>query len=116
MEKPETALTELQITILDGLSDDYEDVEQLYLYANRQMQEERRLDIQLPNMLLHGRFALRELIDEIRNMLRQGFIEVKHSNDEELAPVRPPDLSLLHHYWFGVTKKGHESWKAHSER
>jgi len=27
-------LTELQFTILDGMADEYEDVEQLYLYVN----------------------------------------------------------------------------------
>jgi hypothetical protein len=39
-------------------------------------------------------------------MLREGYIEAKYSNDEELAPLRPMDLTALHHYWFGATDKG----------
>jgi len=114
MEEAKTALTELQFTILNGLADDYEDVERLYLYANRQRQEERRLDVQFPNMLLHVRFPLRELVDEIGNMLREGYIEVRYSNDVQVAPLLPPELSLLHHYWFAVTRKGQQAREARS--
>jgi hypothetical protein len=35
MATPDANLTELQFVILDGMADDYEDVEQLFLYANR---------------------------------------------------------------------------------
>lgn len=41
MEEAKAALTELQFTILDGMADLYEDVEQLYVYANRQFHEEQ---------------------------------------------------------------------------
>jgi hypothetical protein len=49
-------------------------------------------------------------------MLREGYIDVKYSNDEKLARLRPLDLSVLHHYWFGATKKGTEAWKASRSR
>jgi hypothetical protein len=42
MKNPGSKLSELQFTILDGLADDYEDVEQLYLYANRELSERNR--------------------------------------------------------------------------
>jgi hypothetical protein len=108
MEVSGTKLTELQSTILDGIADDYEDVEQLYLYANREFAEEKQVaNVQPP------RFPLRDIVDEITNMLREGYIEAKYSNDEELAPLRPLDLTALHHYWFGATNKRMHAWKAY---
>lgn len=113
MENPETKLSELQFTILDGMADDYEDVEQLYLYANREFSEEKQANIQFPRMLVQVRFPLRDLIDEIANLLREGYVEAKYSNDEQVAPLRPLDFAALHHYWFGATEKGTRAWKAH---
>jgi hypothetical protein len=115
MENSETNLTELQLTILDGMADDYEDVEQLYLYANRVPAEEEHANIRFPRMLVQVSFHLRDLVDEITNMLHQGYIEAKYSNDEEVAPLNPPNVALLHHYWFGATDKGTELWKARSK-
>jgi len=77
------------------LADDYEDVEQLYLYANREFAESAQV-----------RVPLRDIVGEITNMLREGYIEAKYSNDEELAPLRPIDFTALYHYWFGATDKG----------
>lgn len=115
MEESETKLTELQFTILNGMADDYEDVEQLYLYANREVaQEKKEADVQLPNMVLPVRFPLRDIVDEIANLLREGYIEAKYSNDEQLAPLSPVDFTSLHHYWFGSTKRGQRAWEAHS--
>ena len=53
-------------------------------------------------------------MDEITNMLREGYIEAKYSDDNELAPLRPIDFGALHHYWFGTTNKGMQAWKAYS--
>ena len=114
MENPETKLTELQFTILNGMADDYEDLEQLFLYANRDVSEEEQTHIQFPRVLVEVRFPLRDLIDEIGNLLRAGFIEAKYSNDEQVAPLRPVDFAALHHYWFDATEKGTRAWKAHS--
>jgi hypothetical protein len=91
-------LTDLQFTILNGMADDYEDVEQLYLYANEDSGE---------------RFPLRIIIDEIANMLREGYIVAKYSNNEQFAPLYPLNLSALHHYWLGATDKGTQYWKAY---
>jgi hypothetical protein len=92
-------LTELQFTILDGMADDYEDVEQLYLYAN-------------PN-LPQVRIPLRDVVDELTRMLREGYIAIKHSNNELIAPLQPVvEFTALHHYWFEATDKGTEAWKA----
>jgi hypothetical protein len=113
VEESETKLTELQFTILNGMADDYEDVEQLYLYANRDFAE-GVANVQFPRTLDQGRFPLRDIVDEITNMLRESYIEAKYSNDEELAPLRPIDFSALHHYWFGATDKGMQAWKAYS--
>jgi hypothetical protein len=114
MEESETKLTELQFTILDGMADDYEDVEQLYLYANRDFKEEEQAHVQFPRILVQAHFPLREIVDEIANMLRKGYIEAKTSNDEESAPLRPLDFTALHQYWFGATDKGKQAWKAYS--
>lgn len=110
----ELKLTELQFTILDGMADDYEDVEQLYLYANRESAQEEHANIQFPCMLVRVRFPLRQMLDEIANMLREGYIEAKISNNEEAAPLRPLDFTALHHYWFGATDRGTQAWKAYS--
>jgi hypothetical protein len=77
-------LTELQFTILDGMADDYEDVEQLYLYVN-------------PN-LPQVRIPLRDVVDELTRMLREGYIAIKHSNNELIAPLQPVEFTALHHY------------------
>jgi hypothetical protein len=115
MENSETNLTELQLTILNGMADDYEDVEQLYLYANRIRADDEHANIQFPRMLVELIVHLRDLVDEITNMLHEGYIEAKYSNDEEVAPLNPVNLALLHHYWFGATDKGAELWKARSK-
>ncbi len=113
MENSETKLTELQFTILDGMADDYEDVEQLYLFANRDFAEEERADVRFPRILVQVHFQLRDVVDEITNMLRHGYIEAKISNDEEVAPLHPLNFAALHHYWFGATDKGKQFWKAY---
>ena len=100
-------LTALQLTILRGMVDDYEDIEQLYLYANRTIVE--RGQLQVPTTSSQIRFPLRELMDEVANLLREGYIEPKYSNDEKLAPLHPVNLKVLHHYWFGPTDKGKAS-------
>ncbi len=107
-------LTELQFKILDGMADDYEDIEQLYLYANRNFDVERRLEIALPLMVIGLQFPLHDVIDELRDLLRDGLVEAKYSNDEKVAPVSRVDSALLHHYWFGATEKGWQAWKARS--
>jgi hypothetical protein len=114
MENSETKLTDLQFKILDGMADDYEDVEQLYLYANRDFAEEEHADVEFPRMLVQIRFPLRDIVDEISNMLRRGYIEAKYSNDEEFAPLHPLNVAALHHYWFGASDKGTQCWKAHA--
>ena len=49
MEQSDRRLTELEFTILDGMTDDYEDVEQLYLYANRRPAERTKLTFNFLN-------------------------------------------------------------------
>lgn len=110
------SLNELQFVILDGMADDYEDVEQLFLYANRDFAAENDARIAYPHMVLRAQYLLREIIDEIGCMLRDGFVFAKYSNDEEIAPLEPLNFSVLHHYWFGPTQKGTEAWRAHKEQ
>jgi hypothetical protein len=80
------------------MADDYEDVEQLYLYANPG----------LPQV----RWPLRDVVDEVVNMLREEYIATKYSNNEALAPLQRVNFTALHHYWFEATPKGTEAWKS----
>ena len=105
-------LTDIRFAILDGMADDYEDVEQLYLYANRDFEEQKRRNIEYPLKVLRDQYLLREIIDEISRMLRDGYIEAKYSNDQQVAPLNPVNQASLHHYWFGPTEKGKRAWKA----
>ena len=108
-------LSELQFVILDGMADDYENIEQLYLYANRDFAEEERLGIEPPRMVVRDHHPLHTIIDEIAAMLEEEYIEAKYSNDEDFAPLRPLDFAVLHHYWFGATEKGRRAWEAHRQ-
>jgi hypothetical protein len=114
MENSETKLTALQFKILDGMADDYEDVEQLYLYANRDFTGEKQANVQFPQMVVEVRFPLRDIVDEMVNMLREGYIFAKYSNDERFAPLDPLNWAQLHQYWFGATGKGTQLWKVHA--
>jgi hypothetical protein len=105
MDKVKASLTQLQFVILDGMADDYEDVEQLYLFASRDFAEEKHARIEYPHKVLRDQYPLREIIDEIAWMLREGYVEAKYSNDEEFAPLKPLDFAALHHYWFGPPRK-----------
>ena len=96
MENSETKLTALQFEILNGMADDYEDVEQLYLSANRDFSDEKQANVQFPQMVVDVRFPLRDIVNEVVNMLREGYIFAKSSNDERFAPLCPPNLALLH--------------------
>lgn len=113
MSDSDTELTELQFLILDGMADDYENIEQLYLFVNRDLVEERRLTLEFPRQIIRVRYALHTVIDVIAEMLREGYIEAKYSNDKDLAPLRSLDFAGLHHYWFGPTEKGTKLWEAH---
>ena len=87
------SLTPLQFGILNGLMDDCEDVEQLYL-------------------MLRPEYSLAAIMDGIAVLLRQGFIEIKQSSDERIAPLNPVDYGLIHHYWFSPTSRGQIAWEA----
>jgi hypothetical protein len=58
---------------------------------------------------------LREIIDEMKFMLEEGYIKPDFSNDEKVAPLGEVNLSL-HHYSFSPTKKGKEAWEMTSGR
>ena len=55
-------------------------------------------------------FPLREIVDEMKLMLAEGYIKADFSNDEKLAPLDEVSSFLFHHYWFSPTKKGKEMW------
>jgi hypothetical protein len=113
MEDSQTKLTQIQFTILDGLADDYENVEQLYLYANGEYVAGAQAEGHCPRVVIEVRFPLRDLLDGIGEMLRAGYIAVQYSDDERVARVRPVDFSALHYYWFGVTEAGKREWIAY---
>jgi hypothetical protein len=57
------------------------------------------------------RFALREIIDEMKVMVEEGYIKAHFSNDEKQAPLDNINFSLFHHYWFSPTETGKEAWQ-----
>jgi hypothetical protein len=116
MTQSDVALTELQFLLLDGMADDYEDIEQLYLFANRDLAEEKRAKIEQPHKILRDEYPLREIVDEIALMIQKEYVFAKYSNDEQVAPLSPLNTALLHHYWFGATEKGIRAWKAFQNR
>src|SRR5258708_20235247 len=89
-------MTELRFQILNAMADD---VEQIYLAANRSSLEVGSIQPQYP---------LRDIIDEINSLLQEGFIKAEFCNDPKL-PSRVPD-GLLHHYWFCPTEKARQPW------
>lgn len=76
------------------MMDDSEDVEQLYLMLRQQFT------------------PLHDVIDAVTYLLRNGFIEVSHTNDERMAPMNPIDFAMIHHYWFSPTQKRQGAWDA----
>jgi hypothetical protein len=105
-EKDEAEIAELRFNILNAMMDDCEDVEQVYLSAN-----ESRFETET-----QPQFPLREIVDEMKLMLEEGFIKPDFSNNEKLAPLGVVNLSEFHHYWFSPTKKGKEVWEMTSGR
>jgi len=101
-ERDATRTAELRFHILNVMMDDSEDVEQVYLSVNRDRFETDR----------QPEFYLREIIDEMKSMLEEGYIKTEFSNDEKLAPLGDTNSSLSHHYWFAPTQKGKEVWAA----
>ncbi len=95
-------IAELRFHILDSMMDDAEDIEQVYLSTNRD---------EFCKEPAQPRFPLREIIDEMRLMLREGYIKADISNDEKQAPLDDINLMLFHHYWFSPTKTGKEVWQ-----
>ena len=100
-EKDATEIAELRFQILDAMMDDREDVEQVYLAVNRSRFESE----------IQPQFCLREIIDEMKFMLDEGYIKADYSNNEKLAPLGDVKTSLFHHYWFSPTETGKEAWQ-----
>ena len=88
----------------------------MFLYANRDFAAENDARISRPHIVLRGQYPLREIIDEIGCMLRDGYVFAKYSNNEEIAPLESLSFSVLNHYWFGPTQKGTEAWSAYKEQ
>jgi hypothetical protein len=78
-EMDDAEIAELRFHIPDLMMDDAEDVEQLCLSANR--------DKLLKGPPQQPRFTLREIIDEMKVMLEEGYIKAHFSNDEKQAPL-----------------------------
>jgi hypothetical protein len=104
-EKDAAGIAELRFQILNAMMDDCEDVEQVYLSAN-----ENRFETET-----QPEFPLREIIDEMKSMIEEGYIKADLSNDKKLAPLDDINPSLFHHYWFSPTKQGKELWAAHAQ-
>lgn len=101
-EKDHAEIAELRFHILDSMMDDAEDIEQVYLSAN---------SAELLKRPPQPRFPLREIVDEMKFMLQEGYIRAHFSNDEKQAPLDDVNLLLFHHYWFSPTQTGKEAWQ-----
>jgi hypothetical protein len=105
-ELDDAEIAKLRFHILNVMMDDAEDAEQVYLSANR---------VGLLEEPLQPRFALRDIVDEMKLMLGDGLIKAKYSNDEKEAPLNNLNLLLFHHYWFSPTESGKEVWRLNSQ-
>jgi hypothetical protein len=101
-EMSDAEIVELRFHILGSMMDDAEDVEQVYLSANRG---------EFLKEPPQSRFALREIIDEMKFMLKEGYIKAHFSNSEKHAPLDDINFSLFHHYWFSPTETGKKAWQ-----
>jgi hypothetical protein len=116
MSEAESKLTEIQFAILDAMADDYENIEQVYLCVNRDFVKERELGLEIPLTILEvNKHLLHDVIDELADMLEEGYIKAKHSNDESVAPLGAVNPTALHHYWFGPTEKGKRAWETYRQ-
>ena len=93
-------MTDLQFQILNAMADDAEDVEQIYL--TRESLGAGSAQPQQP---------LRDIIDGVDLLLKEGYIKVEFRNDPNL-PLKVPE-GLLHHYWFSPTAEGKQAWNAY---
>jgi hypothetical protein len=105
-ELDDAEIAKLRFCILHVMMDDAEDVEQVYLSANRDV---------LFKEPLQPRFALRDIIDEMKLMLDEGYIKAHYSNDEKQAPLDNINLLLFYHYWFSPIESGKEVWRLNSQ-
>jgi len=101
--KSRPRLRDLQFEILNAMMDDPEDVEQIYLAANRNSFNARSIQPEHP---------LRDIIDMLNSLLKGGYIEAPNFCNKSSLP-QPPETSLLHHYWFSPTEKGKQAWEAY---
>lgn len=108
MAESDRHLTDIRFAILDAMADDAEDVEQIYLSANRGG---------LAKVPFKVRFQLHVLMDEMVRMLKDGYIEAKYSNDQSVAPLAPAPVNpaFLHYYWFVPTGKGRAAWETYPD-
>jgi hypothetical protein len=85
------------------MADDAEDVEQIYLTANRDS---------LGAGSTQPKYPLRDIIDGVNFLLKDGQIRAAFCNDPNL-PSQVPG-GLMHHYWFSPTDKGEHTWATFS--
>jgi hypothetical protein len=77
----------LKHEILELLANDYEDLDQLSDLLGQAVPPER-------------------LEEALRELIREGLVGCFRPSKTELRPVRTPDLSKLHTYWFALTEEG----------
>jgi hypothetical protein len=87
------------------MMDDAEDVEQVYLCINHSKFETTNS--------LSPEYPLRDIVDEVMQLLESGLIEAKYTNDESAAPLSEINSALIHNYWFYPTENGRAAWKGY---
>ncbi len=100
------SLSRLQFEILDAMADDIESVEQIYRAAN---------DLWFDEPVRLAKYRLAEIMDEVVNMLDEGYIRARATESEALAPLNRFNPQMLHYYWFGYTEKGRKAWSAYQD-
>lgn len=82
-------LTDVQMTILDYLQDDYEDIEQLWTMIRREIG-----------------YSIGELKAALKNLIKQGYVRCYEPADTKLVEVEELDLERIDEYWFDLSEKG----------
>jgi hypothetical protein len=102
------SLNKVQRLILDAVSDDLEDLEQIYRSICLEFSPERYGSTD-PNAFYWresaNRVRLEEVVDNLKALVDRGLLCVKLP-DRDAPPDTASDLTYLWHGWFGLTPEG----------
>lgn len=82
-------LTDVQMTVLDHLQDDYEDIEQLWTMIGGE-----------------AGCSIGEFKEIMKGLVKDGYVRCYEPTDTELVKVNEPYLDRIDEYWFDLSEKG----------